>query len=352
MYMKLLIVTQEVNYDGDVLGFFHSWIKKFSEACERVVVVCLRQGVYKLPANTAVFSLGKEKRRASKILYAIRFYRHIWRERRNYDTVFVHMNQEYILLGAFLWRMWGKKILLWRNHPKGNWITNIAVYWADHVFATSPFAYTARFSKTSIMPAGIDTDLFSPCLKNRQNNSVLVLGRISPVKNVNLIVDAVKGAVAFGWNGQMVICGDAPARDREYADQIRLQAEGLERRGLVHFLDKINHHEAPLLYCLYELYINATPTGSLDKTMFEAMASGMLVLVSNGALRGVIPEECIFVEGDSEDLAKKMTYILGLPGDKKKQITERLRRYVIEKQSLVQLIPAILEYVKKNNTIS
>jgi len=59
--MKPLILTQKIDINDDVLGFFHNWIKEFAKHCESVVVVCLRKGEYDLPENVKILSLGKER---------------------------------------------------------------------------------------------------------------------------------------------------------------------------------------------------------------------------------------------------------------------------------------------------
>src|ERR1700727_851881 len=122
--MNLLIVTQAVDLDDPILGFFHRWIADIARGCDRVHVICLKEGRHDLPENVFVHSLGKENGR-SRSKYARRFYRYIRMYRDEYDAVFVHMNEEYVLLGAPLWRLWGKRIVLWRNHKMGSWRTNI-----------------------------------------------------------------------------------------------------------------------------------------------------------------------------------------------------------------------------------
>src|SRR3989344_3255575 len=134
--MRLLIVTQKVDRNDPILGFFHRWIEEFAKHCEQVTVIALGVGEYHLPQNIRVFSLGKEEQlrkrtdlknskrsvpveQLRKIKYIVHFYRLIWRERKNYDAVFVHMNQEYVLLGALLWKLLRKKITMWRNHHAG-----------------------------------------------------------------------------------------------------------------------------------------------------------------------------------------------------------------------------------------
>ena len=109
--VKILIITQKVDQNDDVLGFFHGWIAEFAKHAEQVTVIALGVGGYNLPKNVRVFSLGKE-RGVSRLEYTLNFYRLIWRERKNYDVVFVHMNQEYVLFGGLLWKLLGKKITI------------------------------------------------------------------------------------------------------------------------------------------------------------------------------------------------------------------------------------------------
>ena len=57
--MKLLIITQKVDENDQLLGFFIDWIRLFSEKFERIIIICLEKGVFELPENVEVISLGK-----------------------------------------------------------------------------------------------------------------------------------------------------------------------------------------------------------------------------------------------------------------------------------------------------
>lgn len=56
-----MIVTQKVDVNDPILGFFHRWVEEFAKHFERITVICLQKGEYNLPANVKVFSLGKEE---------------------------------------------------------------------------------------------------------------------------------------------------------------------------------------------------------------------------------------------------------------------------------------------------
>ena len=141
--VKLLILTQKVDKNDPILGFFHRWIEEFAKYCEKITVICLQKGEYNLPENVKVLSLGKEEisqklkvyKVKSKLLFIFNFYKYIWHERKNYDTIFVHMNQEYVLLGGIFWKLFGKKIYMWRNHAKGGWLTRLAIFFQTKYFA-------------------------------------------------------------------------------------------------------------------------------------------------------------------------------------------------------------------------
>ena len=269
--MKLLIITQKVDKNDPILGFFHRWVEEFAKNFEKITVICLENGEYHLPTNVKVLSLGKEEGK-SKIKYVFKFYKYIWQERKNYDSVFVHMNQEYVLLGWKFWKLWGKKIFLWRNHAKGSWMTRLAVFFSNKVFCTSPQSYTAKFKKTKIMPVGIDTDFFEPDPSVvRKPNSVLLLGRISPVKKVLEFVNWAKSK-----DLEATIAGPILAEDKEYGE---LVLKSLTPK--IKYIGPVTQEEARRLYQSHEIYANFTPAGSMDKTIIEAAACEVKLEVRN-----------------------------------------------------------------------
>src|SRR5712664_1476031 len=142
----LLIITQKVDKNDDVLGFFHRWLEEFGKHLTPVEVICLFEGEHDFISddqgdrkiqrykNVTVHSLGKE-RGNSKASQLWRFWKLAW-QLRDVDRVFVHMNPIYVILGGWLWRLTGKKLYLWYNHPTGTLIARLAVMLATSVFCT------------------------------------------------------------------------------------------------------------------------------------------------------------------------------------------------------------------------
>lgn len=344
--MKLLIITQKVDVlDKSGLGFFHSWIKEFAKYAKFVTVICLEEGEYHLPDNVKVFSLGKE-RGCSRFKYLKNFYKYIWQERKNYDVVFVHMNQEYVLLAGWLWRLLGKKVLLWRNHKEGNILTHLAVSFSNTVFYTSPSSYTARFKKTKIMPTGIDVHQFKVDYNlPRSKNSILSVGRISKVKNIKLLIDSLTILDEQGTDFTADIVGDADKNQGSYYKEILEMSSQLISKGKVVFRKAVVDNETPALYSYHEVFVNLTGSGSLDKTIFEAMLSGALTVICNTYFQNVLPDKLIFKEDDAKDLALKLKNALNMSPEERDRIVDTMRKFVEENHSLEATVSGIIKNI-------
>ena len=99
----------------------------------------------------------------------------------------------------------------------------------------------------------------------------------------------------------------------------------------------IPNREAPSEYNRHEIYINLTNSGSLDKTIFEAMACGSLILVSNRSLAGQVDDLFIFKEGDVQGAADCIKKIFSLKQEVRNEFGKELRQFVENYHSLNRL---------------
>jgi glycosyltransferase involved in cell wall biosynthesis len=343
--MRLLILTQKVDSTDAILGFFHAWLLEFAKYFEKVTVVCLYQGEHNLPQNVTVLSLGKEKG-TSRLKYILNFYRYIWREKDNYDTVFVHMNPIYVVLGGLFWRFWGKKIGLWYTHKSVDLKLYIATFFANIIFSASHESFKIKTHKLHVLGHGIDLSLFDT--KDSLNQisdkvKILHVGRITPIKNLEVLVEALS-ILKKGGAGYEVILAGAPAtkEDESYKLKLEKQIEKLGLQNEVKFLGNVRQAQLPPLYKNSHLGVNLAPTGGIDKAVLESLISGVPVFVSNLAFREYLhPYENIFIfkEGDAQDLVGKiMSY---LSNKDKEEVSNFLKNKTIENSSLENLIKKI-----------
>ena len=345
--MRLLFITQKIDRYDDVLGFVHGWLNHLSKVFENIYVVCLEKGKVDLPNNVEVFSLGKEGGR-SRIKYMWRFFKYIFSLRNKYNGVFVHMNPEYVILGAIFWRLWNKKIVLWYNHTYGTWRAKAGMALAHTVCHTSQYSFTSGIRKSRIMPTGIDTERFRPRDDSeRIENSILYLGRISPVKDMGTLLDAAVILDKENFNFVLDVYGEAFPRDEEYFKDMKDKAGTLVKKGKVKFCGAVSNIDAPKIFSTHEVSVNLTPAGNFDKTVFETMACGSLPMASSKAFEYILPPEYRFKEKDPRDLADKIKNILNFGNEAKRSRGDKFRQFVVEKHSMNKLVSLISDVFKK-----
>ncbi len=337
--MKLLITTQAIDKNNPILGFFHRWVEEFAKHFEHIHVICLYEGEHSLPANVTVYSLGKETGE-NRIKYIWRFYRILQKLSGSYEAVFSHMNPHYIVLAGLYWKIKRIPFYFWRNHARMNWMTWVSAPLAKYVFYTSPFACTARYRHAIQMPVGVDTDFFIPnsvSVTNDTKIKILSLGRISPVKKLEFLVDAEK---LLPSNYEIHIYGDSPVQDREYEKGLKSRAS-----NNIFFHGSIKNTDAPHAYQTHDIFVNLTPNGSMDKTVLEAISCGVITLIANESFLDVIPKELYLSKVSGESLAERIQYICTRDKNSLDYVRQTSRKYVIEKHSLAELGNLLYKYI-------
>ncbi len=254
------------------------------------------------------------------------------------------MNQEYIVFGGLFWKLLGKKIFFWRNHPYGNVWTRIAVLFSDKVFCTALQSFTAQYKKTTLMPAGVDTKVFKkePEVK-RDRGSLLVFGRIARVKAVEKAIDLTANLLAQGLSVELSIVGDALPRDQHYVEELKKQVSRANIEAHVHFFRGVDFVEAATTYQSHEVYLNFTESGSFDKTVVEALACGTKVLVSNTSMKDILPAGS-YTTGEIDDSVERLQTLLSLAPEEEIVYYEQAQK-VVEKQSLETLMNQLKTYI-------
>ena len=340
--MKLLVLTQAVDRNDPYVGFFHEWLVALAPKFDSIETICLKEGEHVLPHHVRVHSLGKEKRKESPVTYALRFLSYVRTLRRSYDAVFVHMNPEYVVLAGLLWKLLGKKIYLWYNHPKGGFRLAVAMFFADKVFYTSPLAASAGSKKSVRMPAGVDTDLFSPQAVERTANAIYLQGRVMPSKRVSVACEATDLLVARGIPATLTIVGpEEPA----YTAELRRRHKDLIDKGTIVFLGPKPNRETPVLFSSHAVALNLASGGHYDKTVLEAMACETPVVISSRAFAGRVPE---MWSGKSTplEIADTLEAFFMLSPAERDILGKRERTAVVEGESLPALIGRLSEVLQ------
>lgn len=347
---KLLIITQVLDREDPLLGFFVKWIESFSSRVEAVTVICLRKGTYTLPSNVRVLSLGKEEGQ-SRLKYLWRFFSYIWKERKKYDSVFVHMNQIYVILGGIFWRLCNKRIGLWYAHGKVSFSLRVAEKLTHLCFASTPSGFKLPSKKLRIVGQGIDTHFFDRSEQVQPDPTlvrIVTVGRISPVKRIKESIDVVEEIGRDYPHVRYDIIGVPGLGSQEiyYNDCIEMvKLKGLENH--ISFLGGMSQERILPRLQVSDIFLNISETGSLDKAILEAMSVGLIAVSSNESFRKLLPDDLVWlgIEPDLSNLKEALVKVIKLSGEERVSISKKLRDIVVRDHGLTGLTTNILSYM-------
>src|SRR3989339_126077 len=347
--MKLLIITQKVDINDDNLGSFHDWLKKMAEKAD-VFVIANYVGQYNLPENVKIFSLGKE-RRVGRLVKIFKYQWFLLKLLPRVDGVFFHMCPEYVL-GAHLWpKIFRKKTLLWYTHKSFNWKLRLAEKLTDKIFTASKESFRLPSKKVEITGHGIDLDKFKPVETEKDGSKfkIISVGRISPVKNYEIMINAAEilknkgffaqGGPASGW--EIKIAGAPILKDdKTYFEKLKNLIKEKKLDGVIEFVGPIPNKYIAEFYQSGDLFINLSDTGSLDKAVLEAMACGLKILTSNEAFKDILPEEN-FTANDPKEVAEKIENLAKSPNMNKDKFID----YVSANHGIDNLVKKIIGFL-------
>lgn len=347
---NLLIITQKVDVKDDLLGFFADWIKEFAKKFERVFVITLAKGVYDLPDNVEVLSLGKEKG-ASKIVQAARFFGLLFKYVPRCDGVFAHMSPIFALAAWPAAALFRKRIVLWYLHRSVTWRLKLAEKLVYKIATASRESVMLKSPKVVEVGHGIDPELFKTersWIKN--STDVVSVSRISPIKGLETLIRAIKTVSDSNQDIKLRIVGrPVMPGDDAYFSQLKNLVSDLDVSRSVEFKDFVPYKKIPDVYKEADISVNLAPKGGIDKVVLESMASGLLVLTSNEAFKkyfGEFAPKLIFNHGDPSDLADKLKHLISLSPEEKDNISKFLVRSVEENHPLERTVGRLSDMFK------
>ena len=345
----LILVTQKLDARDPVLGFVSGTLSAFAERCDRFAVIA--NEVRDPPRDDIeVISLGKE-RGAGQMQRGWTYQRTLVRLARtgHFQGVFAHMCPVYASLAAPVVRPLGLRVVLWFAHPRDSKALGLAERLSNVVVTSVPGAYPRKSRKVRAIGQAVDPARWSidPRPANGERLELLAFGRTSPVKGYPVLIHAVADARRRGLPVRLRILGSATTHEEE-AHRKELSSL-IDRLGIgraVSLEQGIPPAEVPNAVAGADIVLNATAGGSGDKTVFEAMAAGRPVLVSNPALvdeLSGLAVSLVYPEGDATALADRLEELAGLDVAAAHSLGQSLRRRVIANHSLDAWSEAVVE---------
>ena len=146
--------------------------------------------------------------------------------------------------------------------------------------------YRTPSHKLQVIPAGVDLELFRPGDKAQarrmlglsEKRVMLYVGRIEPIKGLDILVNAVALLEEIG-DTKLLVVGGRPGEDEEL-DRLKHLVANLGIADMVTFTGAVPQSELPTYYSAADVFVLPSYSESFGLVALEAMACGIPVVAS------------------------------------------------------------------------
>jgi len=352
--LRILYITQKVDKDDNLLHPFYKWMNLIASQIKEMTTICLQEGRHEdLAPNITVKSLGKEKGLNRKG-YLKNLYTYVWQlfSQKKVDVLFVHMNEVYILLLWPLCLIFRIPIVWWKAHGHLSWKSKLATKMVNEVATSSPGGFPINTPKRNVLSQGVDTDYFK--LKENYSDKVkkiIWVGRISPVKDIETLIRAADVLVKQkNYDLVFDIIGSAPIKEQEiYFEGLKQDVKDRNLENIVRFAGSVPHEQIVSAYQNADVFVNTGQTGSLDKTVLEAMSVGTIVINANTGYKEILKDcpFCQFEPHNDGQLVQYLEEVMQLTAQERKDWSQKLRQIVVNDHNMIKLVDKLIGIFEK-----
>ena len=349
--MRLLWFNLQVDKNRQGLAFGIDWINAMAARVDRIDVITMSAGEYDVRDNVRVYSVGKEKG-YSEPRRAFEFYRILWKllGQHQYDGCFAHMMPLFAVMAAPVLRLKQIPIVLWYAHKSVTPMLRLAERLVNRIVTSSREGFRLLSPKVRIIGQGIDIEKFVPLEKKsctEQPFILLTVSRLSKIKRIDLLIQALARLTQKQPDAPVrlkIVGGPLTDEDQQYASELRQQVEHYHLQDSVEFVGSVSFQDIMTYYQQADGFVNLSDTGSIDKTVLEAMSCGLIVLTVP-TYHDVLGDEfakLFEVEPEPESVSERLEVVLALSPEKRREIGAQLRERVVNHHSLETLCTRIL----------
>jgi len=342
---KVLMFNLKVNLTDETLEFAINWVKEIAERCEHVDLITLEYSGEFIANNVSVFSLGKE-RGDSKMKQLLNLYQIVFSLllKNEYSFCFSHMNPLFIAFTGFFIRLKQIEIITWYAHRNASFPLRVGMFFSNKIISINEHSFPLITDKLFELGHGINLNLYKRdnLTKRKDEKTLLFVGRLSKIKQVEIIIKAVEILLSKSFLIKLYIIGDKSNVDDSYVLFLKKLVVIKYLDKSVFFIGRLSNKDTVPYYQNCFAHINCSPSNhSVDKTILEAMACGSLSLSSVLAAKetmGIYSNKLIFEDKNEIDLANKLEYWLKQDDAKIDTVTAYLYEKVHSMHSLKNLV--------------
>lgn len=312
--MRLLIINYAMDRNSDVFAWQAAVARELADSCDDVLVLTEQIGEYAAAPNMQVLPLIDQQRyplrKGARIAFInARIALLAWQHRS--EVCFIHMAANWAFLAAPALRLLRLPVLMWYAHGRVTWQLRLAHQCVNRVVTSTVTAFRVPSTKVRIIGQGVDTDLFTIPAYTAERHAILYVGRISRVKRIDLMIETMEQLHRIDATLPIRLKLIGPTitdEDGAYEQYLRQQIweHGLQNR--IEFVGFVPQRAIPELYRQAWLHLNLSETGSMDKTVLEALSCGCPVLTSNPAFNELLSNypEMYLTDVHSQAIAERI----------------------------------------------
>ena len=134
--------------------------------------------------------------------------------------------------------------------------------------------------------------------------------------------------------------------------RVQVEESGLQAR--VEFVGSVAREQVPAEMQRAHVMVNMSATGSLDKAVLEAMASGLPVVTANEAFVHLLApwrEQLLTPPDDPESLARRIRALMTLNDDGRAALGAALQALVQREHSMQRLVAQLLAVLRSGEPL-
>jgi len=288
---------------------------------------------------------------------SIALFQAVIKNRRSFDIIHAHSHLFLSTNMCALIRQFGSSPLIITNHGL---ISQTVPIWIQQIFIPTIAKWTFKSAdriicytihekdelielgidpeKIAVIHNGINTEVFIPNDDQVRSTTVLWIGRYTPGKGVQYLIDAFARIVQSHPHAHLIMIGDGPQKEEIHQ---KIQKLGLS----THITQKtfVPNEDLPALYQSSDVFVLPSLSEGVPRTILESMACGIPVVCTD------LPQLIDLVNGagllvptrNSEAIASAIIKIIENPefaSELGKTGTERIVKYYSWKDTVSQTI--------------
>ncbi|MEA3398213.1 MAG: glycosyltransferase family 4 protein, partial [Patescibacteria group bacterium] len=184
--------------------------------------------------------------------------------------------------------------------------------------------------KVKAVGHGINLKKYFPLKEKAEIKTIqlVTVGRITPIKDYDTLIKALKELKNQGYLFEANIIG-APIlqADKEYFEYLKKKTINSGLQKSVIFVGGLAPEKVIPYLQKADIFVHMSQTGSLDKTVLEAMACGLLIVSCNDSTKDVVnkyQDYLLYEQGNQEQLANRIKNLYSLKPEEKAEIKSML----------------------------